>query len=152
MAAAAAAAAAAASKGRDHPFEALIPGPPRAPLRFLVFVSPLPPAPPEVAGPPSHRVINLAPPGQQMALLQLGRADGKQRSNRPWLDATADTIWSGRLSGLQVAVLLGFLPFGFAFKVSQARVGDGRPALTGVIMTVRGVKNVITPSKVMPQA
>ena len=46
----------AASKGRDHTLEALIPappGPPRAPLRFLVFVSPLPPAPPKVARPPS---------------------------------------------------------------------------------------------------
>eukprot|EP00966_Prymnesium_polylepis_P064608 1498316-Prymnesium_polylepis.1 len=36
--------------------------PPRTPMCFLVFVFPLPPAPPEVVGPPSHRVINLAPP------------------------------------------------------------------------------------------
>jgi hypothetical protein len=62
----------------------------------------------------------IASAGQQMALLQLGRADGTQNSNTPWVDAAADTIWSGRLSGLQVAVLLGFLPFGFAHKVSQA--------------------------------
>ena len=47
----------------------LLPSPPWAllgPSRFLVSVSPLPPARPKVVMPPTYREINLAPPGAKL--------------------------------------------------------------------------------------
>ena len=62
----------------------------------------------------------IASSGQQMALMQLGRRDGRQTSLTPWADPESDAIWAGRLSGLQIAVLMGFLPLGHPYRISLA--------------------------------
>ena len=62
----------------------------------------------------------IASAGQQMAILQLSRRAGAERNSQPWMDPSADAIWAGRLSGLQGAVIGGFLPFGHPQRISLA--------------------------------